>query len=159
MREFLYQKTGNQLLLLGHHKREFREWVATLEDTECFSAKFTRAGSQKTDAQRGFYYGVIIPDVITGLKELGWGEIGHTDFFGMRIPNAINMANVHLFLKAAYAIGVTCEIPSVARMSVEEMSHYIDKTLEYCRENNIYVRFPGEDYCKCDEPADNWPDW
>ena len=147
MKEFVFQKLDGQLRLLGPARKEYADWVATLDDKACFVAKYTAATSSKTHEQLGYLYAVVYPDVIAGLKELGWDEVGHKEFLGTRVPLVVNTENVDALLKAVYAISRGVEIPSKARMSKAVMSDFIETVLGWCRENGICIRPPlGDDY-------------
>lgn len=139
MREFVFQKLNGKLRLIGQGVREYADWVETIGDEECFAARFTSLSSSKTHEQLGYYYAGIIPDVIAGLEEMGWDEVGFIDFLGTRVPLALTVENVDNLLKQVYAIRHNVDPPSKAKMSKETMSEFISTVLQWCRENDIAV--------------------
>ena len=142
MRECIFQKLEGKLRLLGS-RSEYDAWVETLEDKECFVAKFTSASSSKTHEQLGYLYAGIIPDVLKGLRELGWDEVGYQEFLGTRIPLDLNVENIDMLLKTVYSISRGVPIPSKAKMSKAVMSDFISCILGWCQENGIAVH-PSE---------------
>lgn len=145
MQQFLFQKINGQMILLGHHDREFHEWVETLEDKECYEATFVGVGSTKTNEQLGYFFGSIVPDVIAGLKHLGWDEVGTRDVLGTQVPMAVNVENVDYLLKLVYSIEFGAPIPSKAKMSVETMTRFIDCVRRWAHTNGIPTH-DSEDY-------------
>ena len=139
MRDFVFQKTDGQLRLLGPIVQEYNEWVETLGDEEIYVATFKRASSNKTTAQLRFYFGSIIPDVIAGLTELGWDEVGYQEFLGTKVPMEVNTQNVDELLKQVYSIATGEQKPSKARMSKETMTRFLDTILRWCASNDIHV--------------------
>jgi len=145
MRECIFQKLEGKLRLLGS-RSEYDAWVETLEDKECFVAKFTSASSSKTHEQLGWYFSGILPDVISGLRELGWDEVGYQEFLGTRIPLDLTTENVDMLLKTVYAISRGCDVPSKTRMSKERMSDFITCILGWAQENGLAINPPKGTY-------------
>ena len=146
MKTFVFQKLSNQLILLGHHEREFHEWVETLEDKDCFEASFVGVGSTKTHAQLGWYFAGIVTDVIAGLRELGWTDVGYRMLLDTRVPLDLTTENVDMLLKTVYAISRGCDVPSKTRMSKERMSDFITCILGWAQENGLAINPPKGTY-------------
>ena len=144
MRDFQFQKLDGQLRLLGPIVQEYNDWVETLGDEEIYVATFRRASSNKTTAQLRYYFGVVVPDVIAGLIELGWTDVGYREFLGTVVPMEVNTQNVDELLKQVYSIDTGEDKPSKTRMSKEAMTRFLDSIKEWCRDNDIYVREPRE---------------
>ena len=147
MREFVFQKLDGRLRLLGPARKEYADWVATLDEKECFVAKFTSISSGKTRAQCGYLYAGMYHDMIVGLRDLGWNECGHIDYFGLRIPRALITENVDDMMKEFYAASRGVPKPSKKRMSKAMMSDFIEFILLFASDNGICIRPPlGDDY-------------
>ena len=144
VKEFVFQKLNGQLQLLN--RQDFLDWTETLDDKACYLARFTSAASNKTCEQLGYYYAGIIPDVITGLKDLGWDEVGHRELLGTRVPLEVNTDNVDDLLKTVYAISRGVPVPSKTRMSKSVMSDFIETILGWCHENGIAIHPPTGTY-------------
>ena len=144
MRDFQFQKLDGQLRLLGPIVQEYNEWVETLGDEEIYVATFRRASSNKTTAQLRYYFGVVIPDVIAGLTELGWDEVGYQEFLGTKVPMEVNTQNVDELLKQVYSIATGEQKPSKARMSKETMTRFLTIVLSWAMENGIAVHSSTE---------------
>ena len=146
MRKFVFQKLDGRLRPIGPGASEYAEWVHTLGDKECFTAKFTAVSSTKTHEQLGYYYAGIIPDVIAGLRELGWDEVGYKTLLDTRVPLGLTVENVDELLKTVYAISRGVDVPSKAKMSKDTMSDFIETILGWCQSNGIAVHPPEGHY-------------
>jgi len=149
MKEFVFIKQDGRLRLTGRAKQEYPAWVEALGEGEHFRAKFTSLSASKSQEQLGYYYAVVIPDVIAGMKELGCEEVGYTVIAGTRVPLATNTDNVDRYLKTLYATANGIEdMVSKARMSKAEMSRFLEFVLGWAHQNAIAVR-PAENGAAC----------
>jgi len=141
MKEVIFCKRDGHLRLVGRSVDEYRAFEAAARDGEYFRARLTSLSASKSQEQLGYYYGVVIPDVMDGMRELGLEEVGYEVLAGARVPLAINMQNVDRYLKVLYAgsRGID-ETVRKARMSKAEMSDFLTFVLGWAHEYGIAVR-------------------
>jgi hypothetical protein len=144
MHSFVFVKRAGHLRLVGRAVQDYPSWVATLDDGEHFRADFKSLSASKSQEQLGYYFAAVLPDVLAGLKEQGWDEIGHVEIAGTRVPLGVTTENTDRLLKTLYATskGIT-EYVSKARMSRQEMSDFLEFVLGWAHQNGIAVR-PAE---------------
>jgi len=137
-------KRDGRLRLVGRGKEEYNGWLAGIAEGLHFTVEFKHLSASKSQEQLGYYYGVVLPDILDGLIELGWSEIGYDDFHGLRIPKPMITANLDEFLKARYSAGKKLEtVVSKARFTKKEMSEFLEWVLNFAQENSIAVH-PAE---------------
>ena len=56
MREFVFAKRGDRLVLAGRSKADYDEWLRTIEDDEHYRATFRAISGSKTKKQLKYYY-------------------------------------------------------------------------------------------------------
>ncbi len=96
-----------------------------------------KSTSGKTDKQRAYYFGVIIPKIIEKFEDDGnydWSE-----------------DDIHIFLKSLFLFeskeidGKFFRMPkSLGNASVEEAAEYITKVCLWCSEQRIFIPLPNE---------------
>ena len=144
MHDVVFVKRDGRLKLVGNGVSDYADWVATLDEGSHWRASFKALSASKSQEQLGYYYAVVIPDVIHGMKELGWQEVGFVWIAGTHVPLEITTDNVDRFLKVLYGVsrGET-EPVSKARMSRQEMSGFLEFVLGWGHQNGIAIR-PSE---------------
>jgi hypothetical protein len=142
MKEFVFAKQGERLVLVGRCKADYDEWLRTLEDGEHYRATFRAISGTKTRKQLGYYYASLVPDVIDGLTDLGWTDVGFVWIAGTKIPLMLTSDNVDMYLKQTYASSLNLTEVSKARMSRQEMQKFIDYILLWAHENGIPIHPP-----------------
>jgi len=144
MEEFVFVKRDGRLRLVGRAVEEYPAWVEQLGEGEHFRGSFKALSTSKSQEQLGYYYGVMLPDVVEGLRQLGWSEVGFEWIAGTHVPLAVNAGNVDRYLKVLYAASRNIEATvSKARMSKQQMHDLIEFVLAWAHENSIAVR-PSE---------------
>lgn len=141
MREFVFAKRDGRLRLVGRNAEEYAQWVGTLDDGSYWRCVFRNLHGTKTKEQLGYYYAVVIPDVIRGMQELGWTEVGYVWIAGTHVPLGLTTDNVDRFLKTLYGAsrGET-EAVSKSRMTRQEMHEFLEFVLGWAHQNAIAVR-------------------
>lgn len=149
MEEFVFEKRDGKLRLIGHCVQDYAAWVNKLENGTHYRAAFKQLSPSKSQEQLGYYFAVVVPDVIKGLRENGQNQVGFTWIAGTHVPLALTTDNVDRFLKVLYASAHGIEEPvSKAAMSKKEMSKFIEFILGWAHQNSIAIR-PAENGTTC----------
>ncbi len=137
----------DQIGLVGYVK-EGRLELYDLPNLDQFEGQFltitiARKKKHRSHRSNAYYWGVIIPSVQQGLKELGERlTLDDTESWLINYLLTSTPDHVHSFLKDRF---ISSEKPSTARMNNSEFSDYLAAVIQFANEVlNIEVPEPNQ---------------
>jgi hypothetical protein len=124
---FVMEKREGTLHFAGTPQRKlFDAWVSGLPDKQIVDMIVQKHRHDKTGPQRGYYFGVLMKVASDSLVDAGHDELFEASVGNLRTGVATTPDTTHLLFKTLYAAHKRIELPSVADMTDDEMSEYID---------------------------------
>lgn len=134
---FIYNKyqLGDAIAELGKH------YSATSETgiDKPFNITIKIEADSKTSAQVRYYYGVVLPTALRFFYEQGY------------TPSDMNLDKLHIFFKTEFLYEevvnpltekITKVLKSVARLTIKEMTEYIELVIHWCARAGMYIPPP-----------------
>lgn len=106
--------------------------------------RVVRQKKRRSSDQNAFYWAVVLPDILKGLRELA-ESVGELPVF--TDEDELHEALKWVFLRKVCALpgaGNIERMPRSSQLSIAEFSEYLDKVRHWAAERNIYVREPYE---------------
>ena len=126
---FTLQKRNGKLMF--SNRGQFEAWVAGIPEEKWVRAEFKMQNPDKTHEQLKYWYGVVVEEVLAGLKEAGNDSLGDA-MTKFPVPLAINKDDVDRLLKKVWQENQRLEkTPNKASMTKEDMSNMIDFILNW----------------------------
>lgn len=121
-------------------------WATVLERCAGHEVRLRviRQKRQRSHAANAFYWGVVLPDILSGLRELA-ESVGELPVF--TDEDDLHEALKWTFLRRMYVLpgaGHLEAMPSSAKLSVAEFAEYISKVKQWAADRKIWIREPGE---------------
>lgn len=130
---FTLQKRLGRLGFLN--RGQFDAWVDGLDEGKWVRAEFKLKNPNKTLPQLGYWYSVVIPNVLDGLVDAGYDSLFVSEVRGFDVAVEITAEDVDKLLKVLYRTHAGLEaVPAKRRMTKEDMSNMIDFTLKWAAE-------------------------
>ena len=126
--KFQFVKQSDRLALLGeYHKSTYAAYVAGLPVCQVVDGEFKRHRPAKTQAQLGYWFGVLMPFICAELRAQGHDSMGEVDMYGFKTPLETTPELIDSVMKKMYATSKQLKEPPLKRkMNTEEMASLID---------------------------------
>ncbi len=127
----------------------FKHYASKLQEGRIVDQSLKRVYVNKSNAQMRLYRGPMLEQLIIGLEDLGWDELGyHQGKDGLVRPIPMNEEQIHLYMKREFAKYHTAEFPhwnefnpfSLADLDKDMMGKFIRFVQGFCFENGLAMR-------------------
>jgi hypothetical protein len=130
-----------------HQATLYQAFVNKLKEGDTVEIRLKKQGRKKTNPQLGYWYGILIPCTIEGLREVGHSTLFDITVGEHRVGVETDTDTTDILLKTLYKAHKGLDkLPLKRNMTTEEMSGLIDFALGWVAENlGVFVPAPEDD--------------
>lgn len=142
---YRYIQDGD-LVWYPHQAVLCRAWLDKLKEGDTVEIRLKKQGRKKTNKQLGYWFSVLLPYTVKGLREAGYNTIFDVNIGGHKVGVETDTDTVDILLKTLYKAHKGLDkLPLKRNMTTEEMSSLIDFSLQWAAENlGIFIPTPEE---------------